>query len=104
MPTWSDNEKEHLTLLIKDWLKQQGRAQADLRESLQASSTRMQAIIEVLERDQKIGGLVRVADRLCKVEAAWNGLENRNTNETSEIDPFGQLDLILEEIKEDSKN
>jgi len=104
MPSWSDKEKDYLAFLIKDWLKQQGHTQADLRESLQASSTRMQAIIEVLERDHNIGGLVRVAERLCKVEAAWNILEGRELNEPSKTDPFGQLDLILEEIKEDSRN
>ncbi len=97
MATWSTKDKDHLGIILKEWLKQQGHTQADLRRSLKASSSRMPAIIEVLEEGYRIGGLVRVVETLCKVEAEWSG----SNAEKQDKDPFGQLDLILEEIRED---
>ena len=49
MNPWSPDVEEELALVLKDWLKQQGRTQADLRRSLRATSTRMPALMEVLE-------------------------------------------------------
>ena len=48
--------EQELTALLKDWLKQQGRTQADLRRSLRAVSTRMPALLEVLEREFRLNG------------------------------------------------
>jgi len=49
MNPWSPDVEEELALVLKDWLKQQGRTQADLRRSLRATSTRMPALMEVLK-------------------------------------------------------
>ena len=50
MSRWSQELEDDLAALLKDWLKQQGRTQSDLRRSLRATSTRMPALMEVLER------------------------------------------------------
>ena len=104
MTPWTEGTKEELAAIIKDWLKQQGRTQADLSKSLQALSSRMPALIEVLERDYQLGGLQKVAAHLCSVEKEWNGSQEDPSIKPSDSDPFGQLDLILEEIREDCNN
>ena len=71
MNPWSPDFEEELALVLKDWLKQQGRTQADLRRSLRATSTRMPALMEVLEREHRLGGLPRLAAKLCSIEADW---------------------------------
>ena len=55
MNPWSPDVEEELASVLKDWLKQQGRTQADLRRSLRATSTRMPALMEVLEREHRLG-------------------------------------------------
>ena len=103
MPGWSPDFENDLTQLLKDWLKGQGRTQADLRRSLRAASTRMPSILEVLEQDYKAHGLHGLASRLCQVESEWHGEErpfDANTTKTA-ADPFGQLDLLLQEIRDD---
>ncbi len=85
-------------------LKQQGKTQADLRQSLQACSTRMPAILEVLEREYELGGLPKLAHRLCEIEESWTQNKTSNSSVISNNDPFGQLDLLLEELREDSDN
>ena len=67
MPQWSTQIEEDLTLLLKDWLKAQGRTQADLRTSLQAVSTRMPALIDVLKKEYMKGGLPKIASLLCTI-------------------------------------
>ncbi len=101
MSSWSEKTEEDLALLLKDWLKQQGKTQADLRRSLQAVSTRMPALIEVLKQEYLKGGMPMVANRLCAIEQEWS--INQSTNQISKDnkDPFGQLDLILQEIRDD---
>ncbi|EAQ69843.1 hypothetical protein SynRS9909_01904 [Synechococcus sp. RS9909] len=108
MTGWNTTFETELSLLLKDWLKQQGRTQADLRRSLRATSTRMPALLEVLERDHRHGGLSRLAGRLCAIEAEWAANpQNRGTGVEGlddlnpEADPFGQLDLLLQEIRDD---
>ncbi len=96
--------EEDLAGIIKDWLKQQGRTQADLGKSLQAVSSRMPALIEVLERDYQLGGLPKIASHLCSVENEWNNSLEGTPLPSINTDPFGQLDLLLEEIKEDCTN
>jgi len=108
MKPWSSAIETELGSLLKDWLKHQGRTQADLRRSLRATSTRMPALMEVLEREHRLGGLPRLAGRLCAIEAAWSadpdGL-SRGAGSDNEVgpesDPFGQLDLLLQEIRDD---
>ena len=103
MSGWTPEFEADLTLLLKDWLKQQGRTQSDLRRNLRAVSTRMPALLEVLEREHKMRGLAGLADRLCAVEAEWHGQPSNHSGEaaTPEDDPFGQLDLLLREIRDD---
>ena len=103
MSGWTPEFEADLTLLLKDWLKHQGRTQADLRRNLRAVSTRMPALLEVLEREYKLHGLSGLAERLCAVEAEWHGQPSadRVGAKTAEDDPFGQLDLLLQEIRDD---
>ena len=103
MSGWTPEFEADLTLLLKDWLKQQGRTQADLRRNLRAVSTRMPALLEVLEREHNMRGLAGLADRLCSVEAEWQGQPSSEPAgvATADDDPFGQLDLLLQEIRDD---
>ena len=103
MPGWTPEFETDLTLLLKDWLKQQGRTQADLRRNLRAVSTRMPALLEVLAREHRLHGLSGLATRLCQVEAEWHGEQTEGGREESPggADPFGQLDMLLQEIRED---
>ena len=99
MEHWSTKIEEELTLLIKDWLKQQGRTQADLRKSLKAENTRMPALLEILKREHSKGGLPQVAAVLCKIESEWAN-DTQIPKEELNKDPFDQLDLILEELRD----
>ncbi len=105
MRTWSSEEEEELSILIKDWLKQQNRTQADLGCSLQAASSRMHALLEVLEKEYQAGGIIKVAARLCKIEAEWAEEEKSNLGEdvqnTKTETPFNQLDFLLQAIRDD---
>ena len=103
MTGWTPEFEADLTLLLKDWLKHQGRSQADLRRNLRAVSTRMPALLEVLEREHKLRGLSGLADRLCSVEAEWHGQPSADSTgvAAADEDPFGQLDLLLQEIRDD---
>ena len=101
MAAWTPEFEAELTSFLKDWLKQQGRTQADLRRSLRAISTRMPAILEVLEREHRNNGLAGLASRLCTVEAEWHGGKDASGQTGDPGDPFGQLDMLLQEIRED---
>lgn len=108
MTVWNTAMEEELVAVLKDWLKQQGRTQADLRRSLRASSTRMPALLEVLEREHRQGGLPKLAARLCAIEADWGqsaasgDSQSQGSSTRDDVDPFGQLDLLLREIRDDS--
>ena len=108
MTRWSRDLEDDLAALLKDWLKQQGRTQSDLRRSLRATSTRMPALMEVLQREHGLGGMPRLAARLCAIEAEWatdpGHLDHADSDagsSQSNADPFGQLDLLLREIRDD---
>ena len=101
MAAWTPELETELSQLLKDWLKQQGRTQADLRRSLKAVSTRMPALLEVLEREHRLNGLSGLVARLCRVEAEWQGGDDRPVEAAEQNDPFGQLDLLLQEIRQD---
>jgi hypothetical protein len=104
MAAWTPDFENELTQVLKDWLKQQGKTQADLRRSLRAVSTRMPSLLEVLEHEHKQGGLAALAARLCRVEAEWSQSPMDDAAKGDAVDPFGQLDLLLKEIRQDSPN
>ena len=104
MSAWTPEFETELAQLIKDWLKQQGRTQADLRRSLRAISSRMPSILEVLEREHRRNGLQGMGLRLCQIEAEWQEEDGDAASATEKSDPFGQLDLLLQEIREDCPN
>ena len=101
MEKWNAQIELEITLLLKDWLKQKGKTQKDLRNILNATSDRMPSIIEILKKEFTSDGLPKLASILCSIEEQWSS-DNKNIEE-SELprDPFSQLDLLLEEIQED---
>ena len=100
MEKWNAQIELEITLLLKDWLKQKGKTQKDLRNILNASSDRMPSIIEVLKKEYTSGGLPKLASILCSIEEKWSNDNNIKKLE-AKSDPFSQLDLLLEEIQED---
>ena len=104
MPKWSQELEQELTLFLKDWLKQIGKTQAELGQSLNAASSRMSSLLEVLKKEFNSGGIPAIASRLCEIEHSWYNEKNLFSSALNNSDPFGQLDLLLEEIKEDCDN
>ena len=98
--SWSKDIEEHLILLIKDWLKQTGRTQSELCQTLNLPSARMPTLIESLKKDFNVGGIPKIASRLCEVEELWTNSGEGQTKRSFEFDSSGQLDL-LDEICED---
>ena len=97
---WCKDIEEDLILLIKDWLKQTGRTQSELCQTLNLPSARMPTLIESLKKDFNSGGIPKIANRLCEVEELWTNSEGRKTKKNFELNSSGQLDL-LDEICED---
>ena len=97
---WANDIEEDLVLLIKDWLRQTGRTQSELCQSLNLPSSRMPTLIDSLKKDFSSGGIPKVANRLCEVEELWKNEEGGKTNKSLELNSSGQLDL-LDEICED---
>ena len=97
---WAKDIEEDLVLLIKDWLKQTGRTQSELCQSLNLPSSRMPTLIDSLKKDFSSGGIPKVANRLCEVEELWKNEEGGNIKKSLELNSSGQLDL-LDEICED---
>ena len=97
---WSKDIEEDLILLIKDWLKQTGRTQSELCQSLNLPSARMPTLIESLKKDFSSGGIPKIANRLCEAEELWTNGGEGKTKKTLELNSSGQLDL-LDEICED---
>ena len=97
---WSKDIEEDLILLIKDWLKQTGRTQSELCQTLNLPSARMQTLIEFLKKDFNCGGIPKIANRLCEIEELWTNEGKGKTKKGFELSSSGQLDL-LDEICED---
>ena len=98
--SWSKEIEEDLILLIKDWLKQTGRTQSELCKSLNLPSTRIPTLIDFLKKDFMSGGIPKIADRLCKIEALWSKNEEQESKKKIKLETSSQLDL-LDEICED---
>ena len=79
---WSKDIEEDLILLIKDWLKQTGRTQSELCQTLNLPSARMPTLIESLKKDFNSGGMPKSANRLCEVEELWTNGEEGNTKKS----------------------
>ena len=101
MKSWNKQLEGELSLLIKDWLKQQGKTQKDLKKILNASSDRMPTILEIIKHEYSLGGIPKVASLLCSIEATWSEKKSYIEDNIIKTDPFSQLDLLLEEIQED---
>ena len=97
---WAKDIEEDLILLIKDWLRQTGRTQSELCQSLNLPSSRMPTLIVSLKKDFGSGGIPKVANRLCEVEELWKNEEGGTIKKSLELNSSGQLDL-LDEICED---
>ena len=97
---WSTDIEEDLILLIKDWLKQTGRTQSELCQTLNLPSARMPTLIESLKKDFNSGGIPKIANRLCEVEEFWTNGRAKQTKKSFKLNSSGQLDL-LDEICED---
>ena len=97
---WSSDVEEELILLIKDWLKQTGKTQSELCQSLNLPSSRMPSLIDFLKKDFISGGIPKIANRLCEIESVWMTSEVSSSKKSSELNSSGQLDL-LDEICED---
>ena len=99
---WSKEIEEDLIFLIKDWLRQIGRTQSELCQSLNLPSGRIQTLIDFLKKDFISGGIPQIANRLCEIESLWaaekTGALKKKKN--IELNNSAQLDL-LDEICED---
>ena len=100
---WSEEIEDDLILLIKDWLKQTGRTQSELCQTLNLPSARMPTLIESLKKDFNSGGIPKIANRLCEVEELWTNCGEGNTKTDFNLSSSGQLDL-LDEICKDLSN
>ena len=94
---------DDLQAFLKDWLRHTGRTQADLRRALRTASIRMPVLIEELHRIHRQQGLVALAERLCGIEAVWQGEDGDLPEDGAASgllqDSMGQLDLLLEQIR-----
>ncbi|MEB3308534.1 MAG: hypothetical protein VKK98_10360 [Cyanobacteriota bacterium] len=104
MESLSSEQRDELQAFLKDWLRHAGRTQADLRRALHAGSIRMPVLIDVLAGTYAQGGINGLAAQLCAIEERWQQEEDWQGDEqaSSSSDPFGQLDLLLREIRSDS--
>ena len=104
-PSLNPERLDELQAFLKDWLRHAGRTQADLRRALRAASIRMPVLLDVLQHIHQAQGLPGLVDRLCAIEASWQeedqsmGLADHDRDDR--LDAFGQLDLLLQEIRED---
>ena len=101
MEKWNKQAEEELIFLIKDWLKQKGKTQKDLCMKLNSSSERISNLIEILKGEYYAGGFPRCVAVLCEIEHQWVNESNQVKDNAINSDPFGQLDLLIEEIQED---
>ena len=104
-PPLSEAQLDDLQAFLKDWLRHNGRTQADLRRALRASSIRMPVLVDVLQRIHNQHGLSGLAEKLCGIEDLWfgeeGGFDDADTKAAAFDDSLGQLDLLLQEIRDE---
>lgn len=103
-PGFDAMQLEDLQGFVRDWLRHAGRTQADLRRALRAESIRMPVLLEELQRILRRHGLPGLVDRLCEIESHWQAEEPGRLPDDDPDHPrnagsFGQLDLLLQEIR-----
>jgi hypothetical protein len=108
-PILNAEQLEDLQSFLKDWLRHTGRTQADLRRALRAASIRMPVLVEELQRIHDHQGLAGLAERLCSIDALWQGEDQGLEPEVGEPaggfdQSLGQLDLLLEEIRQEQQS
>ena len=99
-----------LQTFLKEWLRHRGRGQTDLRRALRASSIRMPVLLDELHRTHDREGLAGLAERLCDIEALWQEEDTEiapshasGVTNPALADSLHQLDLLLQEIREDAQ-
>lgn len=107
MSSLSAEQLDDLQTFLKDWLRHAGRTQADLRRALRASSIRMPVLVEELRQLHARQGLLGLAERLCGIEQVWQSeesgcLDDGAAGSEDLSDSLGQLDLLLEQIRQGS--
>ncbi|MEB3326506.1 MAG: hypothetical protein VKI39_02220 [Synechococcus sp.] len=106
--TLTADQLEDLQGFLKDWLRHTGRTQADLRRALRASSIRMPVLLEVLQRTYGRSGLAGLAEQLCAVEDLWQSEDGTCESDVDGLPgleaSLGQLDLLLQEIRQDRQS
>ena len=104
MASLTASELDDLQSYLKDWLLHTGRTQDDLRRALQAASIRMPVLLEVLQRTHSREGLSGLAQQLCGVEELWQNEDGAGQSDGAGLpgleDSLGQLDLLLQEIRQ----
>ena len=93
---WSKEIEEALILFIKDWLRQTGRTQSELCQRLNLSSARIPTLVDFLKKDFVSGGIPKIANRLCEIEALWTKNERKKSSKNIPLDTSAQLDLLDE--------
>lgn len=104
MASLSSADLDDLQSFLKDWLRHTGRTQADLRRALQASSIRMPVLLEALQHTLSQEGLAGLAGQLCAIEERWLAEDGGDGGAALGVDlsdSLGQLDLLLQEIRQD---
>jgi len=107
MATLTADQLDDLQAFLKDWLRHSGRTQSDLRRAPRGRSVRMPVLLEELAAIHRRDGLVGLAERLCAIETLWQG-EDQGDDDDAALPPdladsFGQLDLLLREIRMDAE-
>jgi len=101
MASLSLEDLEELQSFLKDWLRHSGRTQADLRRALRVSSIRMPVLLDELQRIHGREGLNGLAERLCGIDLLWQEQPGSGDDDLPDLESsLGQLDLLLEEIRQ----
>ena len=89
----SQQEEKELISFIKDWLKSHGFNQKDLAYELNIRSSRTSELILKMKELYKKGGMFNIAKNLIKIEQKWLNNFKKDYPETSQKQPYSQLDI-----------